>query len=143
MRIFTLPAVLAALISASCAPSTPEARIAARPEVFASLPAKQQEMVRQGHIDTGMGTDAVYFAWGRPSRVYEGGDEGAATLRWDYLGSSPVYGTNFYGGYGRYGRYGSYPYYGVGLGPEIAYVPYRRATVQFLNGRVRSWERTR
>jgi hypothetical protein len=92
-----------------------------------------------------MGTDAVYLAWGRPSREYEGSDGDVATLRWDYTGTTPVYSTSYYGsyGYGRYGRYGRAPYYGYGIGPEVTYLPYRRATVLFRGGRVSSWERSR
>jgi hypothetical protein len=146
-----LPAALSAVILASCVPSTPESRIAAQPAMFEGLPAKQKELVRQGHIDKGMGTDAVYLAWGKASREYDGSEGGAATLRWDYNGSMPVYSDNAFGsygygwgyGYGRYGRYGAYPYYGVGWGPEVTYVPYRRASVLFHNGKVFSWERVR
>jgi hypothetical protein len=141
-------AALSALVFASCAPSTPEARIAAQPALFDRLPAKQQELVRQGRLEKGMSTDAVYLAWGRPSREYEGNENGAATLRWDYTGSTPVYSNSFYGGwgtgygYGRYGRY-RYPYQAYGYGQEVTYVPYRRASVLFRNGRVTSWERSR
>ena len=136
------------MVFASCAPSTPEARIAAQPAMFERLPAKHQELVRRGQIDKGMNTDAVYLAWGRPSREYEGNENGASTLRWDYAGSTPVYSSSFYGGWGYgyghgyYGRYG-YPYHGYGFGPEVTYVPYRRATVVFRSGRVSSWERSR
>jgi hypothetical protein len=143
-----LAAALSVLVFASCAPSTPEARIAAQPAVFDRLPERHQQLVRQGRIDKGMGTDAVYLAWGSPSREYEGSENGAPTLRWDYAGSTPVYSNSFYGGwghgygYGRYGRYG-YPYSGYGFGQDVTYVPYRRATVLFRNGRVTSWERSR
>lgn len=151
MKVTILAAPLLALALASCVPSTPEARIAAQPALFDKLPNRQQELVRQGRIDKGMGTDAVYLAWGRPAREYEGSEDGAATLRWDYNGTTPVYTNQFYGygGYGggyRYGRYGygryGYPY-GYGIGQEVTYVPYRRATVLFRNGRVASWERSR
>lgn len=146
-----LAAPLVALLFASCAPSTPAARIAAQPALFEKLPARQQDLVRQGRIDKGMGTDAVYLAWGKPSREYEGSENGAATLRWDFNGSTAVYNTGYYGtfgygygsGYGRYGRYGRSPYYGIGIAPEVAYVPYRRATVLFREGRVSSWEKVR
>jgi len=147
-----LAAALSVLVFASCAPSTPDARIAAQPAMFERLPAKHQNLVRQGQIDKGMTTDAVYLAWGRPNREYEGSENGASTLRWDYAGSTPVYTNSFYGGwgggygygYGRYGRY-AYPYggYGYGFGPEVTYVPYRRASVLFKGGRVTSWERSR
>jgi hypothetical protein len=145
MKMKFLAATLLALAFASCAPSTPEARIAAQPALFDKLPDRQQELVKQGRIDKGMGTDAVYLAWGRPAREYEGSEGDVATLRWDYAGSTPVYSNQVYGygGY-RYGRYGRYGYpYGYGIGQEITYVPYRRASVLFHNGRVASWERSR
>lgn len=148
MKAVLFPAALSAAIFASCAPSTPQARIAAQPAMYDGLPAKQKELVRQGQIAKGMGTDAVYLAWGRASRVYEGSEGGEPTLRWDYNGSSPVT-TNSYGYFGPYGwgygygygwRYGRYPYYG---GPDVVYVPYRKATVLFRSGRVDSWEKVR
>ena len=148
MKVIILAASVSALALFSCAPSTPAARIAAQPALFETLPARQQELVSQGRIDKGMGTDAVYLAWGRPAREYEGSEDGAPTLRWDYSGTTPVYTNQVYGygGYGgyRYGRYGRYGYpYGYGIGQEVTFVPYRRATVLFRNGRVASWERSR
>jgi hypothetical protein len=151
MKLRFQAAALLLLLFASCAPSTPAARIAAQPALFENLPARQQELVRQGRIDKGMGTDAVYLAWGRPSREYEGGEDGMTTLRWDYTGTTPVFHTAYQGfpgfgygyGYGRFGRYGGAPFYDIGIGPEVSYVPYRRATVLFREGRVSSWERTR
>ena len=141
---------LSAGILASCAPSTPEARIAAQPAMFAALPAKDKELVRQGQIDKGMGTDAVYLAWGKASREYEGYEGSARTLRWDYNGSTPAYSNGYFGsfgwGYGRFGPYHGYdPYhfYGAGYSSGVTYIPYRRASVLFRNGRVTSWERTR
>jgi hypothetical protein len=149
VKVIILAASVSALALFSCAPSTPAARIAAQPALFETLPARQQELVSQGRIDKGMGTDAVYLAWGKPSREYEGGENGAATLRWDYNGTTAVYNTGYYGdfgyghGYGRYGRYGRIPYYGIGVTPEVTYLPYRRATVLFRGGRVSSWEKVR
>jgi hypothetical protein len=147
-----LVASLSALLFVACAPSTPDARIAAQPAMFEGLPAKHQNLVRQGQIDKGMSTNAVYLAWGSPSREYEGSENGASTLRWDYSGSTPVYTNSYWGGwgygggygygYGRHGGYGS-PYGGYGFGPEVTYVPYRRASVLFKGGRVTSWERSR
>ena len=96
-----------------------------------------------------MNTDAVYLAWGRASREYEGSEGSARTLRWEYLGSTPVYGASYgwfgaYGwGSGRLGPYGYYPNYGYPYGPDVVYAPYRRASVLFRNGRVSSWEKTR
>jgi hypothetical protein len=140
MKRVILPCATA-LLFASCVPSTPEARIAAGPERFAALPPRQQELVRQGRIEKGMGRDAVLIAWGRPSREYEGSEGGVPTLRWDYTGTTPVYQSGYYGGYA-YG-YGRRSYYDFAIVPEITYVPYRRATVLFRDGRVESWERSR
>ena len=131
-------------LTAACVPSTPQTRIQQDPRRFEALPAKHRSLVEQGKISRGMGKDAVYLAWGRPSGVFQGSKNGRATERWDYAGTRPVYTTNFYGAYGPwYGphgcRRGYYGYYG--FGPEIAYVPYRLASVWFIDERVDSWER--
>lgn len=138
------PAILS-VVFVSCAPSTPDVRISARPSIYQALPEKQKELVKQGKVEKGMSTDAVYLAWGRPSREYEGSDGSATTLRWDYAGTKPVIDSSFYGGYGYpgYGWYGRYPYSRLGYSQAINYVPYRRATVLFRNGKVSSWERSR
>jgi hypothetical protein len=142
--------MLAAIVwfFSSCAPATPEARIAKNPALFDSLPIKQQELVRQGEISRGMSTAAVSLAWGNPSRRYTGMQNGSSTERWDYAGSQPVYSNQFgygfpnqfgngFGGYcNGYGNFNSF-----GFAPEITYIPYRRATVLFKNQRVDSWEK--
>jgi hypothetical protein len=135
----------AGLLIVSCAPSTPQTRIQQSPEKFATLSSKHQELVRQGQIARGMSPDAVYLAWGSPSRTYQGSKNGKPTERWDYSGSRPVYTSNFYGSFGRYygPYYGPYRYSAIGFGPEVVYVPYRAATVWFTNHRVDSWERIR
>lgn len=144
MSRFLAPLLIALAISA-CAPSTPEARIQREPEKFNALPPRHQELARQGQITRGMNRDAVYFAWGGPARRFEGSKNGKPTERWDYAGSRPVYVDSFYGGYGYgfspYGPYRSQAYYG--FGPEVAYVPYRIASVWFIGERVDSWERAR
>lgn len=143
-------AALSAGFLASCAPSTPEARIAANPGMFEALPGKQKELVRQGQIDKGMSTDAVYLAWGRASRQYDGSEGGARTLRWDYVSATPVYGgsNGYFGafgwGYGRFGPASGVAYnYGMPYGQEVVYAPYRRASVVFRDGGVSSWEKVR
>ena len=92
-----------------------------------------------------MSPDAVYLAWGHPARSFQGSRNGKLTERWDYAGTRPVPVANFYGSYGTYGYgpHGHHAYSGVGFGPEIAYVPYRIASVWFINQRVDSWERAR
>jgi hypothetical protein len=140
-------AVMVGLLVASCAPSTPQTRIQREPGKFEALSQTQRSLVEQGQISRGMSPDAVYLAWGPPSRVFQGSMNDQLTERWDYAGSRPVYYSGFYGSYGRfYGPYrgsGYYGAYGMGIGPEVAYVPYRIASVWFINGKVDSWERGR
>ena len=133
--------VFGAMWITSCAPSTPEARIRQRPDVFNRLDAKERELVSRGEIAEGMSKDAVAIAWGSPSSVVDGLRNGKQMERWDYEGSQPVF---LSGGYSQ-GYYGSYGYSGVGvvLGPQIAYVPYLRSAVWFHRGQVDAWERTR
>lgn len=140
----TLSLLLLGFIFTSCAPSTPATRIAKYPEQFEKLTNREQEIVRQGGIAKGISKDAVLLSWGTPSNRFEGSQRGKVTERWDYASSRPVYSTNFYGGYG-YGRYGygRYSGIGLGLGPEVTYIPYRTATVWFIGNKVDSWERIR
>jgi hypothetical protein len=142
-----IAALSAGLLVASCAPSTPQTRIQREPAKYEALTKKQRSLVEQGQISRGMPRDAVYLAWGRPARVFQGSKDGKLTERWDYAGTQPVYHTNFYGSYGSYcgpwrGR-GYYSGYGFGFGPEVAYIPYRIASVWFVDGLVDSWERAR
>jgi hypothetical protein len=138
-----ITATLACLIFASCAPSTPQTRIQENPGKFAALSSKDKQAVQQGNIAPGMSPDAVYLAWGTPAESFQGSSKDKITERWDYAATRPVYSTSFYGSYGSIygGRYGNLNRHAYALGPEIAYVPYRVASVWFLNQRVDSWER--
>ena len=140
-----MAAVIAGLSFSSCVPATPQARIAHSPEKFAGLSHSQQDLVSKGQISRDMPPDGVLLAWGAPERTFEGSKSGKRTTRWDYASTQAVYTTNFYGGYGGFGRYGYGRFYGAGfgLGPEIAYIPYRVASVWFIDDRVDSWERVR
>jgi hypothetical protein len=133
-----------AMFAVSCAPSTPAYRISERPLVFEKLNAKEQELVKRGEIAIGMDKSAVALAWGSPSSTVEGLKGNKRMERWEYIGSKPVMTNNFFGGY-RYGGYGPYRYsgFGAGFGPEVTYIPYRKASVLFLNDRVDEWQRTR
>jgi outer membrane protein assembly factor BamE (lipoprotein component of BamABCDE complex) len=136
--------LLGGLLVSSCAPSTPQTRIQQNPGLFASLPPKDQQLVQQGTLAKGMSRDAVLLAWGPPTQRFEGLTEGKHSERWDYASSYPVYTQQFYGGfYGGYGRRGRYGYPIYGFAPEVTYVPYRSATVWFVNQRVDAWERSR
>ncbi|MEM9081609.1 MAG: hypothetical protein AAGC74_13055 [Verrucomicrobiota bacterium] len=134
----------AALFLASCAPSTPSARIEKNPVLYNQLSLREQELVSQGRIEEGMSTAAVYLALGEPDQKSQGSARGVRTERWDYTALYPIYRNHFYGHYG-YGGYGRCRrrYGGIGFGPSIDYVPIRSASVWFENDRVRSWERVR
>jgi len=141
--------LMVALVASSCVPITPQTRINQHPEIFAALPQKERDLVQRGELAKGMSPDAVMLAWGPPSMRFEGYHQGRASMRWDYTGATAVYSEQFYGVYGSpyggRGYYGHYPHpysaYAFGFAPELTYVPYRRASVWFVNNRVDGWER--
>jgi len=147
MRMFALSTIAGVVVItlASCAPSSPAGRIDRNPEIYDSLSAKHRDEVRDGRISRGMTYEAVLLAWGRPSQRVEVVGEKGPLVRWDYAGTRPVYNTHFYGSYGRgrYGPYGRYSRSAFALGPEVTYVPYHRASVWFINGKVDGWESVR
>ena len=136
--------LLFALFVVSCASSSPDARIAARPQVFEALSTKHQGLVKQGELGKGMSKDAVSIAWGTPAQSLEGFRDGKTMERWDYQGRRPIFSNQFFGSY-QSRIYGGNPYSGLvgGFGPQVVYVPYRKGTVWFLNGRVSEWESLR
>lgn len=141
----TLLAVLAPVVlTVSCANVTPQGRIEHHPGLYATLSAKDKQLVQTGTIARGMSMPAVWLAWGEPASKFYGAKGSKPSERWIYTSSEPVYTTNFFGGLG-YGSYGPYRYrsYGYGFGPEISYVPRTSATVEFVDQRVESWERKR
>lgn len=60
-------ACLAAVLAAC---STPRSRIHRHQALFDSLPAAQQQAVKDGRAELGMTQEAVQLALGRPDRVY-------------------------------------------------------------------------
>jgi hypothetical protein len=139
-----------ALLICSCTPSTPQTRIQERPGDFAQLSAKQKNLVSRGEIDKGMSQSAVSLAWGSPSGRVEGFRDGEYSERWNYYGQRAVVTHSFHGGYSsdfghpfRHRGYhrGYHPGYHADFGPEIVHIPYRKASVWFVDGRVNAWER--
>lgn len=113
--------------------------------MYESLSSKHREEVRDGRISRGMTHEAVLLAWGRPSRRADIVSEKGPVERWDYSGTQPVFNTSFHGSYGsgRYGPYGRYSRSAFAMGPEVIYVPYHKASVWFINGKVDGWESVR
>lgn len=135
--------LIVSMVVVSCAPIGPVQRIQENHGKFSQLSVEHQEMVRQGKIAPGMSADGVFLAWGKPSRVFAGTKKGKEVERWDYTGTHTVFlnslGSDCFGPYSYGPRYGYYnsPFYG----PDVAYVPYRAASVWFESGKVDAWER--
>ena len=133
------------LVIGACAPATPATRIERNPEIFRGLTGDQQDAVRDGRILRGMSKEAVLLAWGRPAQQFEQVRAEGPVVRWDYTGTRAVHTQGFHGQFGRgfYGPHGPYWRNSFYYGPDIAYIPYRRASVWFVNGRVDEWESMR
>ncbi len=130
---------LIATMVVSCV-TTPADRIAENPAVFQSLPPQQQLLVQQGRIEQGMSADAVLLAWGAPdSAPVYGQKDGRKTERWVYKGYEPVTVVTVGDFPPHYGPYGWYdPLYPTS---STAYIPTQDAYVEFVNGKVESWEK--
>lgn len=114
--------------------STVESRISKYPEVYASLPPAQQQLVRSGQVREGMDRGAVYLAWGAAHEVLMGQKDGRDLEVWQYYtqrstvvdyAPSPLW--YYPGGY----------YHNPGPLILTEDVPGRRAV--FANGRLREW----
>lgn len=75
--------ILAAAWLAGC--STPDKRIQKAPEIFAALPAEQQELVKQGRVAPGFSADAVLLALGDPDRRWTRTDAKGTRDVWSYV----------------------------------------------------------
>ena len=89
-----------ALFFGGCA--TPEKRISQNPDLYHSLPVRQQQLVAQGQIAPGMSRNAVWLAWGGPEQKVNGYARGNSTETWVYLTTTTYpYGYGWGGpGYG-------------------------------------------
>jgi hypothetical protein len=85
------------LVLISC--STPQTRISDHPDLYQSLSSRDQALVSQGQIRSGMSRSAVWLAWGSPDQKIVGNMAGTPTETWIYI----YYATSPY-----------YPYYGPG-----------------------------
>jgi|SRR5215467_3699533 len=102
-----------ALILTGC--STPQTRISDHPDLYGSLPPRDQGLVSQGQIRTGMSQNGVWLAWGSPDQKIVGNMHGRPTETWIYIyyATYPYY--PYYGPWGPFGYYGSGPDYSMGL----------------------------
>src|SRR5690348_6438634 len=79
---FGLATLIASLL-AGC--STVESRIKSNPQIYTSLSAADQALVRQGQIREGMSKAAVFLAWGNPDRIRSGVRLGHPFEVWVYI----------------------------------------------------------
>jgi outer membrane protein assembly factor BamE (lipoprotein component of BamABCDE complex) len=71
------------LIVTSC--STPQTRISDHPDLYQSLSPRDQALVSQGQIRSGMSRSAVWLAWGSSDQKIVGNKAGRPTATWMYI----------------------------------------------------------
>ena len=110
-RALTFGLAVSAMVLAGC--ETTENRISEHPDMYQSLSPKDQALVSQGQIRSGMSQNAVWLAWGSPEQKTHGEIRGRATETWIYVWTrSAPYGSAYYPYYGYGPRFG----YGSGFG---------------------------
>jgi hypothetical protein len=138
---------------------TVQNRISEHQDMFSTLSPRDQELVRQGQIRSGMSMNAVWLAWGSPAQKTVGEMRGRPSETWIYVENRTApygsayypfygYGPGFYGGLGfsrRFHHGRSFFFYGDPFYDPFYYsyiptitVPYR--TVTFSSGRVMSFQ---
>jgi outer membrane protein assembly factor BamE (lipoprotein component of BamABCDE complex) len=130
LRASTLVLTTSAILS-GC--STPQTRISEHPDIYQSLSPRDQALVSQGQIRTGMSRTAVWLAWGSPDHEIVGNIRGGRTDTWIYI----YYATYPYSCYGPWDPYFGapllYPFYDSDLPRSI---PYPKKIVTLAKGRV-------
>ena len=131
----TLVLASGAIILSSC--STPQTRISEHPDLYQSLSARDQALVSQGQIRTGMSRTAVWLAWGSPDRKVVGNMGAGRGETWAYI----YYATYPYPCCGPWDPYFGaplyYPFYDSDFPPSI---PYPGKIVVFAKGRVAAFQ---
>lgn len=133
MKRFLLFLLCASLL---CGCSTVDARKNEQAAAYASLSAKDRDLVRQKRIERGMDTNAVYIALGKPSRVIAHPQEPGveSDLTWLYYGNEPVLVPRW--------TYlpDAYGYWTLQYTPAHYSKPYLKTQVRFKQGRVLDWK---
>src|SRR5213595_605459 len=149
-RAVTFGVTASALTLSSC--STTETRISGHPEIYQSLPSRDQALVSQGQIRAGMSQNAVWLAWGSPDRKIVGNMRGRPTETWIYVNyTTAPYGfgftsVGFVGGHHHHHGGRSFVFFGDPFFDPFYYsyippsIPYPTKTVTFANGRVVSFQ---
>jgi hypothetical protein len=126
-KINFIPLLLILVLAGCAAQSTVQTRIHERADAYASLSPETQGLVEQSRIQAGMGTNAVYIAWGKPDEILESGNQSGNYATWVY----------------RRGYLDETRYWVGRRQPRLQhdYEPrsYVRAEIVFFNDRVQSW----
>jgi hypothetical protein len=105
-KALALGVAASALLLSGC--ETTEHRISEHPDIFNTLSPRDQALVREGKIRSGMPMNAVWLAWGSPEQKTSGEMRGRQSETWIYTQSTVApYGSAYYPYYG----------YGPGFGP--------------------------
>ena len=79
-----LAAALAlSILAAGCSSAAIKRRQTQDPAAYQALPPDQKALVNRGRIEVGMTTNAVWIAWGTPTRVVAFGPD-PTSFRWEY-----------------------------------------------------------
>ncbi len=98
-RSLVLLALGAVALLAGC--NTTEQRIRQKAEVFASLPAADQERLRKGEVAIGDSPDMVFIAIGNPTRRFDKRSAERQTMVWIYRDYYERYEGTAFAGYRR------------------------------------------
>lgn len=139
LPLLVLGSIGMTVISSCVNTNTPQHRIEQNPQVYNKLPASEQKLVSEGHIEEGMSPEAVFLAWGYPNTTpFKGTNKGQNIMRWVYTQPYPVLTTTNWAGpqWGPYGWYDPMMY----NNSSTTFIPRNSATVTFENNKVVSWE---
>lgn len=110
--------------------------------MYTRLSEQDKQRVDSKQISQGMSKEAVYLAFGSPTRSANGEIGGSNYERWYYTRLTPDYVGGYYPGYGSYGPRGYYGY-GAGFSAFPDYTQELEAIVEFRNKKVYGWEDAR
>lgn len=147
IALLSVTSCAVALLLTACAEYSPQQRIKDNPAMFQSIDLQDRQLVMTGQLRVGMSPNAVWLAWGPPSSVAEGRQNGKSVTRWLYATEQPVYTDSIAMGGGYWGgpwgpRWGG-PWCGPygGMYNSVTFVPVNCGYVLFENAKVKSWER--